>query len=204
MLNNFWSVNCSSLLNSARMDILNYNINLDTFLLILYFRDISNNASLKSMMTKNNLHLDKYVTSACEEWIRDEVDEDMFCFNHNCKIILSIVFARYKGLFVLTCSKHNGGTKLLMLHPSQWKNDFQEKSWPTFPSSHTTSLIETSAIIKLFNHISDVPSNCNIKGDRKMQYHKIQKFPFQIYSLYGNRSHINKKSTWYPFSLEQT
>ena len=40
---------------------------------------------LKFMMTKNNLHLDKHVASAREDYICDEGDEDMFFKIKNVK-----------------------------------------------------------------------------------------------------------------------
>ena len=94
-------------------------------------------------MMKKNLQLDKHADSAREDYIRDEGDEDMFCFNKKRKIIPYIAFVEDKGPCVLTCPEHNGGTNII----------FRKKTCPTFPISHTNLLIETSERVKLFNQI---------------------------------------------------
>ena len=71
--------------------------------------------SLKVM--KKLLYSDQHVISAREYYVQEEHDEDVFFFKPECKILPSIAFVEEKGPCVLTCSKHNGGTKLFMVHP---------------------------------------------------------------------------------------
>ena len=104
------------------------------------------------MMTTNNLHLHKHVTSSREDYIRYEVDEDMFCFNLKWKTLLSIELFEDKGPCLINRYKHNGGAKLLMVHPCQWEKFYQKKDPTNLLSSRSASLIETSESIKVFNH----------------------------------------------------
>ena len=77
---------CFQLLNVLGGD-LNYSINLDTYLLIFLFKDISN--SVHWRLWKKN-HLYQHVISAREYYIWGEYYEDVFCFNPEWKILPSI------------------------------------------------------------------------------------------------------------------
>ena len=48
------------------------------------------------MMAKDNLQLDKHISSACEDYIRDEGDEDIFCFNNKWKCIVYCIRGRQR------------------------------------------------------------------------------------------------------------
>ena len=155
-------------------------------------------------MTKNNLQWDKNVVSALEDYIRDEIDEDMFCFNNKWKILPYIVFVVDKGPCVLTCSKHYGGKNLFMVHPCRRKHNFPEKRPDQlFQSIHLTSLTQTSESTKVFNQISNVPSNWKIQCNRYLQCQDIQNFWSQIYALCESEIQINNKFPLYQCSLEK-
>ena len=63
------------------------------------------------------IRLDQHAISAREDYIREEDDEGVFCFNPEWKILTSIAFLEGKFPCVITCSEHNGGRKLFMVHP---------------------------------------------------------------------------------------
>ena len=70
---------------------------------------------------------DKYVSSICEDYVRDEGDEEILFFNHKWKVLPSIAFVPEKGPVVLTCNEHDGGTKSLFVHPCSWQHNLPSR-----------------------------------------------------------------------------
>ena len=61
-----------------------------------------------------------------------------------------------------------------------WSGLFSgKKTWPNFTISHATLLIETSESIKVFNQISNVPSNWKIQWHIHLQCHELRNFNFK-------------------------
>ena len=110
----------------------------------------------------NYLLLDHHVISAREDYILEDDDEDVFCFNPEWKILPSFTFVEGKGPCVIAYSEHNGGTKLFMVHPCQWKHNFQKITPTDFQNSHLTTNIKSSKIVKLLYKFLYVSSYWNI------------------------------------------
>ncbi len=72
--------------------------------------------------TKIESGFEKRVLSIREDYIRDEDgdEQDFLLFNPEWAVVPSIAFVDGRGPMVLTCSDHNNGSNLFMIHPCRW------------------------------------------------------------------------------------
>ena len=72
--------------------------------------------------------MEKKPLSIREDYIRHEGDdEDCWLFNNNWLILPSIAFIQNRGPVILTCSDHNNGSRLFMVHTCRWQHNLTSK-----------------------------------------------------------------------------